>query len=280
MSLATFKKKSIHSTSSAAKRSGKPTTIPWLYPGPYGQQGGVVSTIFQESIENTLNSGFSITGPYRNIGRVGTTMLNSQHGTPYRGIYPKGWGGTHGRYPDGPNEITLAIRPVQTGVAIQSNIVKPPVLSTKGMLARRFRWVRAGQYPNNWVQPIYTGNQIESASQGQYIHTKSSTHFCNTDVNNVAKYVNCIKNSCGCRRSSANEYATYTKTIRQPMDESERILRAQRKCQHPTGSQKPFPYAVQTGTGILKGGIGVTNVGSTCFIGEPVLSPPEWYTAH
>ena len=149
MSLATFKKKSINSSSSATKISGKPTNEYWMYQGPYGRKGSLPTYIFNASlngIDNGLytgsNAGFSITGSHRNIGGVGANMRFSKSGTPYRGIYPKGWGGTHGRYPDGPNENVLNIMPVTTGVAIQNGIVKPPVLSNKGMLERRFRWIK------------------------------------------------------------------------------------------------------------------------------------------
>jgi hypothetical protein len=44
------------------------------------------------------------------------------------------------------------------------------------------------------------------------------------------------------------------------------------------GFQKPFPYRVQTGTGVLRGGTNVDNVASACNISKPVLVPPDWYT--
>ena len=72
--------------------------------------------------------------------------------------------------------------------------------------------------------------------------------------------------------------AAYTKTLHQPKDASDYTLRIQRKCQNPVGFQKPFPYAVQTGTGILRGGIHVDNVGSSCNTSNTVLVPPDWYT--
>ena len=194
MSLATFKKKSINSTSSATKRSGKLTTDYWMYQGPYGRKGNLPSAIFNASLVgpngqvggnyyNASNAGFSVTGAYRNVGGVGQHMKFSKSATPYRGQYPKGWGGKNGRYPDGPDNVVLNIMPVQTGVAIQNAIVKPPTLSTKGMLARRFRWINSGQYPSNWVQPVYTGNLTDTASQGQYIQNKSAANYCNYDVN-------------------------------------------------------------------------------------------------
>jgi hypothetical protein len=215
-------------------------------------------------------------------------MKFSRSRTPFRGIYPKGWGGTNGRYPDGPNNVSLSVYPQTSGTQLQSAIVKPSVLSTKGMLARRFRWINAGQYPSNWVQPIYTGNQTDTASQGLYIQNKAAANYCWYDVNDSALYVNYQKTcgSTGCQTTPARGYtmnlqtanAAYTKTLHQPKDASDYTLRIQRKCQNPVGFQKPFPYAVQTGTGILTGGINVNNVGSACNTSNTVLTPPDWYT--
>ena len=299
MSLATFKKKSINSVSSATKRSGKPTNDYWIYQGPYGRKGNLSSTIFNASLVgpngdvggnayNASNAGFSINGPNRNKGGVGGCMKFSKSKTPFRGVYPKGWGGTHGQYPDGPNNISLAVYPETTGPQLQSAIVKPSVLSTKGMLARRFRWINSGQYPNNWVQPNYTGNQTDSASQGLYVQNKAAANYCHYDVNDSANYVNYYKTcgSTGCQTTPARGYtmniqmanAAYTKTLHQPKDASDYTLRIQRKCQNPVGFQKPFPYRVQTGTGVLRGGINVNNVASACNTSNTVLTPPDWYT--
>ena len=299
MSLATLKKKSINSASSATKRSGKPTNNYWIYQGPYGKKGNLPSVIFNASLVgqdgnvggnyyNASNAGFSITGPNRNVGGVGGHMRFSKSATPYRGVYPKGWGGTLGRYPDGPNEVSLNIMPVLTGVAIQDSIVKPPVLSTKGMLARRFRWINSGQYPNNWVQPVYTGNQTDTASQGLYVQNKSAANFCWYDVNDPGTYVDYYVRcgSTGCNTTPARGYtmsiqqanAPYTKTLHRPKDSSEYTLRIQRRCQNPVGFQKPFPYAVQTGTGVLRGGINVDNVANACNTSNTTTVPPDWYT--
>ena len=296
MSLATFKKKSINSSSSATKRSGKPTNEYWMYQGPYGNNDGLSSTIYAGSLYGfnekhyytASNAGFSVTGSYRNKGGVGANMRFSKSATPYRGIHPKGWGGTRGRYPDGPNNRSLNIMPVVTEVAIQNAIVKPPVLSTRGMLERRFRWIKNGQYPNYWVQPVYTGNQTDTASQGLYIQNKSAANYLHYDVNNTATYLDYFVrcSATGCHTTPAHGYtmnlqqsnASYTKTLHQPKDSSDYTLRIQRKCQDPVGFQKPFPYAVQTGTGILRGGINVSNVASSCGTSNPVLTPPDWYT--
>ena len=299
MSLATFKKKSINSASSATKRSGKLTTDYWMYQGPYGRKGNLPSAIFNASLVgpngqvggnyyNASNAGFSVTGAYRNVGGVGQHMRFSKSATPYRGQYPKGWGGKNGRYPDGPNNVVLNIMPVQTGVAIQNAIVKPPTLSTKGMLARRFRWINSGQYPNNWVQPVYTGNQTDTASQGLYIHNKSAANYINYDVNDPGKYVDYYVRcgSSGCNTTPARGYtmgiqqsnAPYTKTLHRPKDASDYTLRIQRRCQDPVGFQKPFPYAVQNGTGILRGGTNVANVANACNTSNTTIVPPNWYT--
>ena len=296
MSLATLKKKSINSASSATKRSGKQTTDYWIYQGPYGRKGSLPSVIFEASLKgidaqglyNASNAGFSINGTHRNIGGVGGHMKFSKSSTPYRGVYPKGWGGTRGRYPDGPNNVSLNITPVLTGVAVQNGIVKPSVLSTKGMLERRFRWINSGQYPNNWVQPVYTGNQTDTASQGLYIQNKSAANYCWYDVNDSANYVNYYKTcgSTGCNTTPARGYtmniqqanAAYTKTLHRPKDSSDYTLRIQRRCQNPVGFQKPFPYAVQNGTGVLRGGINVNNVANACNTSNTVVVPPDWYT--
>lgn len=293
MSLATFKKKSINSSSTATKISGKATNNYWIYQGPYGKKGNLPSDIFEASLTGpgyymASNAGFSINGSNRNVGGIGNNMKFSKSATPYRGTYPKGWGGTRGRYPDGPDNVSLNIMPVLTGVAIQDAIVKPSVLSTRGMLARRFRWIHSGQYPNYWVQPVYTGNQTDTASQGLYVQNKSAANYIWYDVNDTANYVDYYKayGSTGCQTTPARGYtmaiqqanAPYTKTLHIPKDASDYTLRIQRKCQNPVGFQKPFPYAVQTGTGILRGGVNVDSVGSACNTSNTYVVPPDWYT--
>jgi hypothetical protein len=71
--------------------------------------------------------------------------------------------------------------------------------------------------------------------------------------------------------------APYTKQIRQPETSSQHTLKIQRKCANPIGTQKPFPFAVSTGTGIKTGGIRMTSVGNACNTSNIYLTPPEWY---
>jgi hypothetical protein len=298
MSLATFKKKSINKYSTATKQSGKPTNYYWMYQGPYGLKESLASTIFLKSLVGpdgktgtpfvASNAGFSINGVHRGTVPIGQSMRFSKSATPFRGVYPKGWGGLRGRYPQNRDTVSLNITPVITGVVSDPSWVNPSVLSNKGMLERRFRWINSGQYPNYWVQPNYTGNQTDSASQGLYVQNKSAANDCWYDVNSDELYVDYIKScgSTGCQTTPARGYtmniqqsnAPYTKTLHKPKDASAYTLRVQRKCQNPVGLQKPFPYAVQTGTGVLTGGINVNNVANACNTSNTFLAPPDWYT--
>jgi hypothetical protein len=203
-------------------------------------------------------------------------MKFSQSYTPYRGAYPRGWGGIRGRYPSGPDNVVLNIQPVLSKVADSTSYVKPSVLSNRGMLARRFRWINSGQYPSYWVQPDYTGNQSDSASQGVYTHTKSAQSDCVVDTNDVAKYVGNIKfgGSSGCETTPARGYtfniqqsnAPYTKFLHVPQTSSQHTLRIQRKCVRPLNYQKPYP--------------GPTN-GDTCnqtyTVDEPIFVDKELF---
>jgi hypothetical protein len=292
MSLATFKKKSINSASTATNISGKKSDKSWVYQGPYGRKGSLSSTIFLESLKNGLSdnkesAGFSINGSHNNNVYINTSMRFSKSGTPFRGQYPIGNGGTRGQYPSNPSTILYNMPEVKAEIEGNNAYVKSSVLSNKGMLERRYRWINSGTYPNYWVQPIYTGNQTDSSSQGLYIQSKAAANYCHYDVNNTEQYVDyyvrCGPN--GCRTTPADGYkmvlqqsnAPYTKTIHKPKDSSDHTLRIQRRCQDPVGPQKPFPYRVQTGTGVLRGGINVSNVASACNNGPIYLAPPEWY---
>jgi hypothetical protein len=286
MSLATFKKKTINKFSTATKRSGKPPGGYWIPQGPFGMPYGLNSVILEDNLKNYGAQGFSIQGPHRSIS-VGKDMKFSQQGTRFRGQYPYGSGGTFGQY-------YQAIPVMNAGAGIievkgnQWEFIKPSVLSTRGMLRKKYRWAYSGQYPNNWVQPIYTGNQTDSSSQGLYVQTKSAANDCVVDTNDSVKYIDNIKNygPTGCQKTPARGYtmnvmqsnAPYTKDLHIPRDSSQHTLRIQRKCANPSPVQKPFPYAVQTGTGILTGGINTGPVGSSCNTQPTYVRPPLWYT--
>jgi hypothetical protein len=279
MSLTAFKKKSVIQYGS--KRSGKPPGGYWLPQGPFGAS----TTSLKEAIKNYGLVGFSINGGHRNVGYVGKGYSMSKNGTPFRGVNPVGWGGCCGTYKKSEPVYNINEVIVQ---GTQQEYVKQSVLSTYGMLAKKYRWVYNGQYPNYWVQPVFgASTQSDTKSQGNYLQNLSAANMCVIDVNDQAKYegykVNCGPTNCS---TSTVQYkyndmarnAPYTKTIKQPIDSSQYTLYIQRGCQNPKGKQKPFPYAVQTGTGIKTGGTSVTSVGNACNTSNIYLSPPDWYT--
>ena len=277
MSIVAFKKKSVIQYGS--NRSGKSSTTKWLPQGPFGKN----TLVLEESIQNQNSNGFSLNGGHRNIGYIGKTSMFSKQGTRFRGTQPYGCGGSGGRYPQplpffNVNEVIV--------LADQEYFVKPSVLSTYGMLAKKYRWIR-GQYPNNWVQPNYpSGTQSDSASQGVYIHDKTVANICVSDVNNSNKYIGHIvkHGPTLCRTSTARfkfddmvRNGPYTKELYQPNPSSEQTLRVQRKCINQNPNQKPFPFAVP--------GVPVTHLTNitknSCLVNttdQTYLAPPLWYT--
>jgi hypothetical protein len=299
MSLTAFKRKSV--INHGSKRSGKAPGGVWLPQGPFGHS----TTGLQLAINNPGSVGFSINGGRRS-GGIGRDMKMSKSGTPYRGIHPIGFGGTYGQYPSatlvGPysgavsptGNKTAIVQPVMNSRSVdtmgtQYMYIKPSVLSTHGMLDKKYRWAYYGQYPNNWVQPNYTGNQTDSGSQGLYIQNLASINTCNLNVNNVEQYESAIikRGPTLCRpgRSTANfkyddmvRNAPYTKTLYQPVSYDQYNLHLTRKCNNPVGAQKPFPFRVQTGSSQSASGTSITNFGSSCGTSNVVLTPPAWYT--
>jgi hypothetical protein len=290
MSLATFKRKSINKYSTATTRSGKPPGGFWLPQGPFGLNNTLNSVMLEDNKSHYGPRGFSINGSRRSIS-VGADMKMSKSGTPYRGTHAIGWGGLRGTYVKAEPLLNMGNAKADV-LGNQQWFVKPSVLSTRGMLRQKYRWAYSGKYPNYWVQPVYTGNQTDSASQGVYIHTKSAENAYWYDVNNKDMYENYYKTcNASCARTLTDfavkqANAPYTKTLYIPKDSSTYTLYIQRKCVNPTGAQKPFPYAVPNGTGILTGGsTGITNVGnssSNCGTSTDTNNatvPPAWYIA-
>jgi hypothetical protein len=301
MSLTAFKRKSVINYGS--KRSGKAPGGVWLPQGPFGHS----TKGLQLAIHNPGPVGFSINGGHRNIGGVGKDMKMSKSGTPYRGTQPIGFGGTYGKYPSatiiGPYsgavpsagnkspvvQPLLNSRIVNT-MGTQYLYIKPSVLSTHGMLDKKYRWAYYGKYPNYWVQPNYTGDQTDTASQWLYIQNKAASNTCNLKVNNVGEYetafVGCGPTLCTPGRSTAKfkyndmaRNAPYTKTLYQPVSYSQYNLYLTRGCNNPVGKQKPFPFAVQTGSSQAAAGTSITSFASGCGTSNVYLTPPEWYTA-
>lgn len=306
MSLTAFKRKSVINYGS--KRSGIPPGGYWLPQGPFGHS----TKALKEAINNYGASGFSLNGGRRNIGGVGRDMKMSKSGTPYRGTQPIGFGGTFGKYPSAtlvgsttdniqstgvvPNAHSkqAAVEPVLNSRVVdtmgtQHLYIKPSVLSNYGMLDKKYRWAWYGQYPNSWVQPNYTGNQTDTASQGLYIKNLASANTCTLNVNNVGTYegniIKCSPTLCSRGRSTArfkyNDMARngpYTKILYNPVSYGQYNLYLTRGCNNPIGPQKPFPFAVQTGTSQSAAGTRITSFASSSGTKNTFKTPPEWYT--
>jgi len=274
MSLATFKKKTINRYSSATKISGKPPGGIFLPQGPFGNSTAFLSI----ALKSPGTEGFSLNGSHRNVGYIGKTYKFSKNGTPFRGVFPMGSGSQLGTKRGAleylfPSEPVYNVNEVNV-LGDQYLYVKPTVLSNFAMLRKKYKWAYYGQYPNYWVQPNYgQTTQSDTKSQGNYLHDLTVSNICVEDINNNDKYIGFIKNGGGttCHTTPTmfkyNDVARnslYTKRLYQPLDASEQTMRIQRKCAHPTGKQKPFPYA--------------TN-GDTCNqLQRYYLSPPAWYT--
>ena len=306
MSLTACKRKSVINYGS--KRSGSAPGGVWLPQGPFGHS----TKGLQLAIQNAGPAGFSINGGHRNVGGVGRDMKMSKSGTPYRGTQPIGFGGTYGEYPSAtligrnsngiqstgavPNahSKSAVVQPVLNSRVVdtmgtQYLYIKPSTLSTHGLLDKKYRWAYYGQYPNYWVQPNYTGNQTDTASQGLYVQNLAAANTCNVDVNNVGTYEGNIKQTgptlCTPGRSTArfkyNDMAMngpYTKTLYQPVSYGQYNLYLTRGCNNPIGPQKPFPFAVQGGSSQSASGTSITSFGSGCGTSNVYLTPPPWYT--
>ena len=275
MSLATFKKKTINRYSSATKISGKPPGGIFLPQGPFGSSTSFLSI----ALKSPGTEGFSLNGSHRNVGYIGKTYKFSKNGTPFRGVFPMGGGSQLGSK-RGALEYLFPSQPVYNVNEVnvlgdQYLYVKPTVLSNFAMLRKKYKWAYYGTYPNYWVQPNYgQTTQSDTKSQGNYLHDLTVSNICVEDINNSDKYIGFIKNGGGttCHTTPAmfkyNDVARnslYTKRLYQPLDASVQTMRVQRRCAHPTGKQKPFPYA--------------TN-GDTCNqLQRYYLSPPAWYTS-
>jgi hypothetical protein len=278
MSIVAFKKKSV--INYGAKRSGKPPGGYWLPQGPFGH----ATTNLNQAIHNYGAEGFSINGGHRNVGYIGKESKFSRNGTPFRGRHPYGNGGTFGKYAT-PEPVFNVNRVIVLGD--QYLYVKPSTLSTYGMLRKKYRWAYTGQYPNYWVQPLVGGTwQADTKSQGMYIHQKTTANMCNINVNDQEKYIGhivkhgptlCATSTAGFKFNDMTRNAPYTKEIKQAITSSQYTAYIQKRCANPLGPQKPFPFAVQTGTGIQASGTSIRSVGNSCNTSNIYLSPPEWY---
>jgi hypothetical protein len=248
MSIQAFKKKGVINYGS--KRSGKPPGGRWVSQGPFGGY-------HFEAPDGAV--GFSINGGRRNQGRVGQSMAMSKNGTPFRGQFPCwGSGGIRNTYVKSePLFNSPLVKAVNRGS--QYEFIKPSVLSTDGMLEKKYMWINNGQYPNYWVQPVYpNGTMSDNASQWLYIQNKAAANICVNDTNKPQVYVGhrirCSPTGCSTTPAKYRSYSTissnvgYTKTLSIPQTASQYTLQVQQRSLNPVGPQKPFPFAANGGS--------------------------------
>jgi len=280
MSIQAFKRKAVINYGS--NRSGKPPGGLWVSQGPFGNRSKGNGEF---SLLSPGTAGFSINGGTRNVGYIGKSSAFSKNGTPFYGQFPRGSGGCCGTYS---SPQPLMNSPLVRGITQgqQFEYIKPSVLSTKGMLEKKYKWINNGQYPNYWVQPQNANDNLsDNGSQWLYIQTKAAANDCVVDTNKPEIYVgHRIKGGpTGCSTTTAHytsfntisSNAGYTKTLYQPQDSSQHTLRIQRKCANPIGPLKPFPFATNGGSNNSKGNYYTPPPISQVYY----KTPPAWYWA-
>ena len=128
------------------------------------------------------DGGFSLNGTHRNIGYIGQTSLSrSLPRTPMKGATAKGHGGCCGTYLQRPI--------IQSGVtspeysSTQTPIIKPSVMSMRGMLSSKYRWVGR---PQPFTTVKISKNTMTTTDD--YIINKSKKAVNETIAWNKAKY--------------------------------------------------------------------------------------------
>jgi hypothetical protein len=286
MSIHTLKKKGVI-TGLGVKISGKPTSGYWVSQGPFGSNKQYSTIPFGIS-------GFSINGGTRNQGYIGKSYAMSVNGTPYYHEHPIGWGGHLGQYAKSEPVFNMPNVKVETR-GKQYKFIKQSVISTKGMLEKKYKWINNGQYPNYWVQPVYSNSNLsDNTSQQVYIDTLAAKHITVNNTNKPENFVNYYKKggATGCSTTIAkypsynimSANGLYTKDLYIPQTARQQILQIQRKCTNPNGSQKPFPFAANnTHTPSIRSlSASTAQVGAngppTPLTTPVFLTPPSWYT--
>ena len=287
MSIQTMKRKALHTQANATRKSARGPGGVWLPQGPFGSPRDLRTVMLEQALRGPGPVGFSLQGGTRSIS-VGQDMKMSQSGTAFRGEYARGWGGRQGRYAR--PEPLMNAPPVHALLqGTQQRFIKPSVLDQRTMLRRRRPWIENGQYPYYWVQPMYTGNQVQTASQGVYLSNLRAAADRHLRVNDQAAYAGYLRHHgpFGCRRTPASGHtmammqssAPYTKALHQPVSASEYTAHRQRRCARPVGPAKPFPFAVAAGPGVLTGGATTVIGVAASLTGPTYLTPPAWYVA-
>jgi hypothetical protein len=213
--------------------------------------------------KNKGGGGFSLNGPTRNVGRVGSNSLFSpvkqslvQVATENGMVSVRqGWGGRGGQYKGGEIPINKPI----CNMGTCDNISKPSVLSTKGMLSYKYKWSktnvagvgdRPGQIQNiynNWVKTGTTNGSNMLKTSSQHTNDKSINYTgCypyNVDINSGTKQYKVAGSKCGHHIGGKYIPATpYTKSTHAPSNIALNNYIVARGGINPYGWQKSFPY--------------------------------------
>lgn len=223
-------------------------------------------------------SGFSINGGQRNVTYVG--KIRRQYGTPYRGPYPCGQGGNNGNFS---YQIVLNMNPAKAEIeGNQYKFIKPSSQMTKTMLNKKYSYIYHGQYPTHWVQPTYpSGSLDQNASMSSYIQ-KLKTQ------NSIFLFSKESKGDCQdkCQSTTGSKKnfnqtnlhkGDYTKTLHQPVKESDYLQHVQRKCLNPKGKDKPFPFNALNNSNNGFASTTTLNGPPPVITTEYYNAAPEWY---
>jgi hypothetical protein len=136
---------------------------------------------------------FALNGTHRNQGFIGQTSFSrSNIGTPASGTAFRGYGSGGGQY------LIEELKTTSIHTTENSNVVKPSVLSSKGMIEKRTQWVRRPN-PFSSTKP---GDAINQSSANDYIIFKRkmtlqkelnelSVVQCHDDEKKAASSVHC-----------------------------------------------------------------------------------------
>ena len=220
MSIQTMKKKITNSSSGISISGSSP--------------GGIWVSRNSKYPIHKNNNGFSINGGHCNIGCVGNGWLVSKTFTPYRGIYPKGYGGCCGNYYD-KNNVFITNEVNTRGT--EDLFIKPSVLSNKGMLELKYRQMINGQFPCNVVSPQGNQNLMNNTNE-LYTHTKMSSNMCVVRSSLSPNDDEIIYPSFGNCKAECKVSVSYPQT---PYDNESYATIIQKKCANPELWQRPFP---------------------------------------
>jgi hypothetical protein len=217
MSIVALKRKTI----AKVNISGSGKIQNWMVQGPFGSSGPTV----------VRSTGFSINGGHRNQGYIGQTSLSrSITRTPFRGAHPMGTGGCCSTYKD---DVLF-----NCGRCLNNaDYIKPSVLTTKGMLAKKLKW-RNGTTKTERGTPAQhptkpTGHYGEH-TQGEYIAAKKTTATTVTFLNK--DNADCKSSNSGCQAIKNEYFIGSQKFIREaysksfgPLSNHEYLSRLKRK---------------------------------------------------